>query len=110
MQHTARGGTSPGKNLEPVASARQAYWLVAVLLLICAVVTALAVRFFIDIHYNNLLLQANNQAGTTQTELGKEQYDVNFLINNSGQLNCYALRSDYVRNLCFTHDHIPSQL
>lgn len=110
MQQTAQQHKPPVKDPELGASAKQAYWLVAVLLLICAVVTALTVRFFVDIHYSNLLLQANNQAGTSQTELSKEQYDVNFLINNSGQLNCYALRSSYVRNLCFTHDHTPSQL
>lgn len=71
----------------------------------CSVAAGLLVNFLDNVHYNNLLLQAYSQASTAQSELGKEQYDVKFLINNgSKQLNCYDLRSDYARTLCSAHD------
>jgi hypothetical protein len=85
-------------------------WKVILLVIFCSVVTGLTVNFFNNLHYSNLLLQANNQAGSAQTELGKEQYDVKFLINNNKiQFNCYDLRSDYARNICYMHENIPTK-
>ncbi len=83
-------------------------WVALVLIIVLSVITGLVVNFFENVHYNNLLSQANNQAGSIQTELNKEQYDVKLLIDNgNGQFNCYELRSDYARNLCFSHQSTP---
>lgn len=77
---------------------------VLALVIVFSAGTGLIVNFFDNIHYNNLLSQVNDQVGTAQTELGNEHYDLKFLINNSGQLNCYDLHSSFTRNLCQTHN------
>ncbi len=76
-----------------------------VLIVVLTVITGLLVNFFDKIHYSNLLSQADGQAGLAQEELGKEQYDVKFLINNNNlPINCFDLRSDFTRSLCATHN------
>lgn len=75
------------------------------LIIIFAIITGLLVNFLDKIHYSNLLSQADGQAGLAQEELGKEQYDVKFLINNNSMpINCFDLRSDFARSLCTTHN------
>jgi hypothetical protein len=77
------------------------------LIILCSIITGLAVNFFNSVHYSNTLSQADGQASSAQAEVGKEQYDVKFLINNTGtkQINCYDLRSDYAREICSRHDN-----
>lgn len=75
-----------------------------VLIIVFSAGTGLIVNFFDNIHYNNLLSQVSGQVGTAQAELGNEHYDLKFLINNTGQLNCYDLHSNYARNICQTHN------
>lgn len=71
----------------------------------CVVVTGAAVRFWDNIHYNHLLLQANSRADTAQIQLSQEKQDIRFMIKNDNhQLNCYDLQSSYDRGLCRTHD------
>jgi hypothetical protein len=79
------------------------------LIVLFAIITGLLVNFFDSVHYSNIVSQADGQASSAQAVLGKEQYDVKFLINNTGnkQINCYDLRSDYARGLCTTHDNTP---
>lgn len=80
-----------------------------VLIILCSLITGLAVNFFNSVHYSNVVSQADSQTSATQSELGKEQYDVKFLINNSNkQVNCFDLRSDYARGLCNTHNSTVS--
>lgn len=90
-------------------SRKYGQWKVVLLVIVFSVMTMVMVNFFDNLHYSNLLLQANGQATVAQTQLGKEQYDVKYLIdNNTHQLNCYDLLSTYARNICNTHDHNPA--
>ena len=76
------------------------------LIILFAIISGLMVNFYNSVHYSNLVSQADGQASAAQSQLGKEQYDVKFLINNNNkQINCYDLRSDYARGLCTTHDN-----
>jgi hypothetical protein len=90
----------------PRTDSRAYSWLFVVFIVGGSIATGLLVNFLDELHYSNLLLQANGQASAAQTALGKEEYDVKFLINNgSTQLNCFNLRSDYARRICNTHDN-----
>jgi hypothetical protein len=82
------------------------------LIILFAIITGLLVNFFNSVHYSNIVSQADGQTSSAQSELGKEQYDVKFLVNNTGnkQINCYDLRSDYDRGLCSTHDNTAGNL
>lgn len=83
-------------------------WVALVLIVLCSLATGLLVNFFNNLHYNNLLLKVNGQASAAQAELSKEQYDAKFIISNGGtQLNCYDLRSSYVRGICYKHEGLP---
>lgn len=77
------------------------------LIILFSIITGLAVNFFNSVHYSSLISQADGQASLAQATLGKSQYDVKFLISNTGskQINCYDLRSDYARGLCGVHDN-----
>jgi hypothetical protein len=76
------------------------------LIIICSAVTGLIVNFFNSVHYSNLVSQADGQTNSIQSDLGKIQYDVKFLISATGnkQINCYDLRSDFARGLCSSHN------
>lgn len=79
------------------------------LIILCSLITGLAVNFFNHVHYNNLLLKAASQTTADQTEIGKQQYDIRLLVNSSNnQFNCYSLRSGYARSICSEHANIPS--
>lgn len=81
-------------------------WKVILVIALLLLITGLVVNFFDNLHYSNLLLQADGQVDSTQAQLSKGQYDVKFLINNSnGQINCYELCSTNARNICRTHDN-----
>lgn len=87
---------------------RRNRWRIILIGLALLIILGLMVNFFENLHYGNLILQANDQTSTAQAELSKEQYNVQYLINNaSGQINCYNLRSNYARNLCNTHNDFP---
>ena len=78
--------------------------VVVVIILVAA--TALLVNFYNELYYTKPLLQDSGQISNLQTELGKEQYDVKLLINNSSaQVNCFNLRTIYARNICTTHNN-----
>lgn len=72
--------------------------------LLCIIITAVVVRFVDNLHFNNLIAQANNQAAVSQTQSTQQRYDIKFLIDNAGSLNCYDLHSDYARGVCNGHD------
>lgn len=75
------------------------------LIILFAIISGVLVNFYNTVHYSNLLSQADGQVSAAQYELGKEQYDVKFLIsNNSKQINCYDLQSEYARGLCTAHN------
>lgn len=81
-------------------------WKLVALVLFFAAITGLAVNLLDKVHYDNMLLQASSQAQAAQTELGKEQYDLKFLINNeTGPINCYDLQSNFTRTVCIAHDN-----
>jgi hypothetical protein len=79
---------------------RLALFLVAV----TALVVGAATNAYDNLRYSNLLSQADSKTSSAQTELGKEEYDLRFLVSNSSnQWNCYNFASSYTRSLCNTH-------
>lgn len=81
-------------------------WRILILVIICCAITGLVVRFFVDVHYSNQLLQVSGQATSAQSSLGAQQYDFQFLLkHDNNQINCYELHSQYDRTVCFTHNN-----
>ena len=77
---------------------------VALLIIICIIITGIGVHFLDSLYYDSRLLSDSGQIVTTKNELGRARYDIKFLIGNSQQtINCYQLRSNYDQSLCYKH-------
>lgn len=93
------------KKFSNTESNTQFVWSVVILVIFFSAVSALAAVFFVNLHYNNEVLSANDQASTAQAQLKSEQTDVQFLIqHDTNQINCFQLSSPYDRNICNTHN------
>lgn len=77
--------------------------LAAFLVVATAILSAATMNAYDNLRYSNLLSQADSKTTAAQTELGKQQYDIRFLIGNSGnQWNCYVFASNYAKSICKT--------
>ena len=77
---------------------------IALLIIICIIITGFGVHFLDSLYYDSRMLSDNGQIVTAKNELGRARYDIKFLITNSQQpINCYQLRSTYDQSLCYKH-------
>jgi len=82
-------------------------WEILILVVAFSMITGGLVKFYDNEHYNNSLLQSNNQATSAQSQLKAEQSDIGFIIeHDNGQINCYDLQSSYDRNICNSHSQL----
>ena len=93
------------KKFSTSESNAQFVWSIVILVVFFSALSALAAVFFVNIHYNNEVVSANDQASSAQAQLKSEQSDVNFVIqHDDNQINCFQLSSSYDRNICNSHN------